>query len=269
MFTRKNLQFPHKAVLTRGMLQELYDYPREFFRLMYNDFSDGIICGLKYFHKDGALYLSAGIFRLEGALYFLPQNFNLSALAEKNNLKVDQEYAITFKKISRDSEQCVKEIALEPTFSAGGGVTLGEFIFLNEFELPELASGSNPFENIFQRNTFNLLEVPAASRGTATFHSQLFKLVKEFLSTKKNRTPFDYAILVQLQSNETIPIETIREYISAEKGSCKFTSRRDLFKAFCDTLISAKFTAASFKNPDAPESETSRSRSSTSKMLPY
>lgn len=269
MFTRKNLQFPHKAILTRGMLQEIYDCPREFFRLMYDGFSDGIICGLNYFVRDNALILSAGIFRLEGEMYFLAQDFNLSALAEKNNLTDSQKYAVILKKISRQSEQCIEEIALEPTFSAGGGVTLGEFTFYGAdgFRLPELDSGDDPFKNIFRQSVFNLLEIPVAAKGDATFHPQLFKLVREFLSAKKNRTPFDYAILVQLQSDETIPLETIREYISAEKDSCNFTSRRDLFKAFCDCLVSAKFTAAASKNPDEPEIQTPRRRRSYGKLI--
>ena len=269
MFTRKNLQFPHKAVLTRGMLQEIYDSPREFFRLMYEGFSDGIICGLNYFVRDGALILSAGVFRLQGELYFLAEDFNLSALAEKNNLNANQKYAVTFKKISRQKEQCIEEIELEPTFSAGGGVTLGEFRFFSAdgFYLPELASGDDPFKNIFRSGVFNLLEVPAAAREEATFHPQLFKIVREFLSTKKNRTPFDCAILVQLQSGEIIPVETIRAYISAEKGSCDFKNRRDLFRAFCDCLISAKFTAAAYKNSDAPETQTSRPRRSEGKLI--
>ena len=88
MFTNTNLEFPHGAILTSAMLQEIYKYPREFFDLLYKNYGDGIICGLDYLIEDQNLFLTFGVIRRDGEFYFLAQNLNISEIAQKNNLEI-------------------------------------------------------------------------------------------------------------------------------------------------------------------------------------
>lgn len=93
---------------------EIYKYPREFFRLFYKDYADGIICGLNYFF-DGEknLILSSGVILLDEKFYFLEKDLNISDLVKKNNLADGRDYYIFPQKKS----PCLTENKLILTFS--------------------------------------------------------------------------------------------------------------------------------------------------------
>lgn len=270
MFTHKNLTFEHGEILTRAMLQEIYKYPREFLRLKYSGYSDGIICGVDFFSEGGEIFLSAGIMKIGGEFYFLAENVNLSDLAEKNNLEVDREYCICLKKSSQKNEPCLTENNFEIIFSKENLTpTLGNFIFTarDNFNFPALAEGENPFERIFRRSVFNLFDVKFAASGGATFHPMLLRVVKNFLCVKENKTPLDYAILTQLQNAETISLQTIKFYIAQEGKNLNFSSRKDLFKTFCDCLITSQFKVNYVLNQQETETANKRRFSPKGKLL--
>lgn len=257
MLAFKELDFAHKSILTSAMLREIYKYPREFFRLLYQNFSDGIICGLNYFIDGGNLFLSAGVIRLDGDFYFLEENLNISALAAKNNLALDNTYYICVEKSSQQKEPCLTENNLAVIFSKENKLpALGKFFFMgaNNFTLPALTfdkNSKNPFEDIFKRAVLNLADVEFAAAGGATFVPLLFGLVKDFLDGKEYKTPFDFAILTQIQSGGVLSLPTIKSYIAAAGADFNFNSctRADLFETFCECLVSSKFNP-SFVTPD-------------------
>lgn len=263
MFIQKRLTFPHKAILTGSMLEEIYNYPREFSRLTFNGYSDGIICGLDYFIKDGDLILSSGIFRLGGENYFLSADLNISELAEKNNLVIDQKYFIVLEERSFASEQCITTKTLELTFAAEKtSCTLGKFIFLGkkDFSLPTFA---NDFNDLFLPSFFDLFDVPFATKSSPTFHPHLFRQVKNFLRAKPNKTPLDFAVLLYLMNNETISIETMNEYV-AEKN---ITDRKEFFRAFLNSMSKSKFIVSNYlDNVRNPETTATR-RPSVGKLI--
>ena len=168
MFTNTNLKFPHKAILTRELLQEIYKYPREFFRLLYKDYSDGIICGLNYFiDEDKNLILSSGIILSNNEFYFLEEDLNISELAEKNNLVSGRDYFIYLQEESQKKSPCITENKFIVNFSEEEkNFTLGKFRFKSkdDFNLPTLSNGENPFENLFRASRLNLSKVPFADK---------------------------------------------------------------------------------------------------------
>ena len=245
MLTNKILNFPHKAILTREVLQEIYKYPREFFRLIYSDYADGIICGLNYFiDEEKNLNLSPGMILSGGEIYFLEESVNVSELAEKNNLTDGRDYYIFPQKESQKKSPCLTENKLVLTFGEEDkNFSLGKFRFKskNDFNLPTLSNNENPFENIFRPSTFDLFDVPYADKGEATFHPQLFEPVKNFLASKENKTPLDYSILTHLQNHEIISLQTIEYYIAEQNSEDTFENRKELFQTFCDCLLTSEF----------------------------
>lgn len=270
MFARRDLKFPHKAVLTSSMLEEIYSYPRELSRLTLNEYGNGIICGLDYSIREGDLILSAGIFHLDNELYLSDNDINISNLVEENSLVADTEYFITLKKRSHAKEPCLTETNLELCFDRGKSpYTLGSFVFIgrNDFSLPTLTVNNDPFENIFQRAFLNLLEVPFADRDGSTFHPLLFRLVKEFLSGKKNKTLFDYALLVHLQSNATLSTATLAAYIAEAGKSCVLEDRRKFFRTFLDCLRESKFNVTIYSSAPRPSETPSRGIRTIGKLI--
>ena len=245
MFTNKNLKFPHKAILTSELLQEIYKYPREFFRLLYKDYCDGIICGLNYFiDEDKNLILSSGIILSDGKFYFLEEDLNISELAEKNNLISGHDYFIFLQKESQKKSPCMTENKFTVNFSEEEkNFTLGKFRFKSkdDFTLPTLSDGEDPFENFFRASRLNLADVPFTDKETSTFHPQIFDAIKKFLLSKENKTPFDYSILTYLQNNGVISLQTVKFYIEEETGENNFESRQELLEIFCKCIVNSKF----------------------------
>ena len=257
MFTKTDLTFPHGAMLTSAMLREIYNYPREFFNLLYQGYGDGIICGLDYFIQDKNLILTSGVIRLDGEFYFLSQDVNISALVKKNNLEIDHKYYICLSRLSAQKEDCLTENNLTVTFSESEIFpTLGQFYFssYDAFNLPKLDEGAEPFGNIFRPSVLNLADVPVVEKGGATFHPLLFRLVQKFLAGKEFKTPFDYSILTQLQTTGVISTQTIKSYVAEEGGKSDFTSRADLFKIFCECLVNSKFNHTVLRAAESDDS---------------
>ena len=257
MFTNRNLNFPHKAILTSELLKEIYKYPREFLRLFYKDYADGIICGLNYFIDDEKnLILSSGVILANEEFYFLEKNLNISELAEKNNLSDGKDYFIFPQKESRKKSPCLTENELTLTFSEKKeNFTLGQFRFKssNNFNLPKLSEGEDVFEDIFRPSRMNLFDVPFSDKDEATFHPQLFALTKNFLLSKESKTPFDYSILTQLQNNDTISLQTVKAYIYEEIDEDNFEDRQEMFKSFCECLRSSEFKIRYVATDDSPQ----------------
>lgn len=240
MFVHRVLTFPHKAILTGGMLEEIYRYPREFMRLMFDGYGNGIICGLDYSLRGGELFLSAGIFFAGGNFYILSRDVNISDLSAEKNLVVDREYFVALERKTFAEEQCITTTTLELVFNEiKPPHTLGQFVFLGRenFYLPQFTDDPN---EMFSRSVLNLCEVPFAARGTSTFHPLLFRQVKNFLQNKPNKTPRDFAILTYLQNNEVISVTTMADYMLAANCEFDVDNRTDFFRAFLTCLREQK-----------------------------
>ena len=235
MLTKTEMRFPHKAILTAVMLEEMYNYPRELMRLNYRDRSDGIICGLDY-------------------ILILSDEVNLRALAEANGLTDDGHYDIILEPASSvRRDVCVTEDRLEIKFveHKAQGFSLGTFVYKDRFKLPALSDDEGRFKHFFEQSYLNVTDVlmsskvdvdapNAGSEMSATFHPLIFRAVEKFLVSKKNKTFMDYAILIALQSVGSIDIKTIKAYINEEGESSNVGSRSDLLKRFFECLMSSK-----------------------------
>ena len=59
------------------MLEETYRYPREFLHLDHAGYGEGIIAGLDFETREGSVYLTAGLVKMGGSYFILPQAVKL------------------------------------------------------------------------------------------------------------------------------------------------------------------------------------------------
>ena len=238
-FHYRELQFPNLAVLTSAMLEELYAYPRDLLRLQYQGFSDGILFGLNYEERQNEIWLTAGTLLWQGAFYFLHQDLNLSQLKQEANLLNDGIYQFQLRKVAATKEEvCITQHKLQLS------ITVEETQIADCFPLgtfPTAALASLRFPNTLNefktlRNFFDLLAVPYAALKEATFHPQVFRVVKSYLEQKERRTVFDYALLIHLQSHGILPMETMRCYIKEVEVIEEPMNRQKLFITFLECL---------------------------------
>ncbi|MNW27263.1 hypothetical protein D3C74_40530 [compost metagenome] len=77
MLMHKSPRFEKGRILKTEMLENLRDYPRRFLDIRYEEYSDGIIAGMKVsVHRDHLL-IGRGIVKHDGYLYLLEQAYEL------------------------------------------------------------------------------------------------------------------------------------------------------------------------------------------------
>lgn len=91
MLLQKTVSFVHGAVLTKDMLGELYQYPRDFVKLKYDSYSDGILEGIDFVVQEGNVCITRGIIKFQGEYYFLLQPVNLTVYLQGKSLQ-DKQY---------------------------------------------------------------------------------------------------------------------------------------------------------------------------------
>ncbi len=270
MLKRKILQFPHKAILTAAMLEEIYSYPREAFRLKYRDYADGILEGMDYRLDDnGDLILTAGLFKFDGEIFVLSDDVNISELSEQSDLEVDQTYFVSpMKTASLRREVCLTEEQLELQFiDQNSGNTLGQFEYRGRsgFKLPNSVDDFFFNGNFIDSNFVNVIDVPMAARDSATLHPLIFRAVEKFLASKENKTFMDCALLIAIQNSGVVNQATIETYI-AEEGGVISANRTELLREFFRCLKESE-PKAIYSVQSKEEAKTAHFKRTIGKMI--
>ena len=271
-FTRRQLSFSHRALLTTKMLTELYVYPRELTRLQYHDYADGIITGIDYELRDDHLWLTQGILLWNGELYCLGCDLDITSMIKSKNCRTDGWYNIELRKTAfRQEEPCITEESLILDFTPekhDDAFSIGRFsTSCGYFKIPD------NIDDCHSKNVpsfLNLLDVYYAAPKEATFHPLIFRVIKKFLIEKKDRTVIDTSILINLQSHNVLSLETLRWYIMVEKNKdVSSFSRKDLLDLFIDALKESKQPVQSCQQVDDKKSvpEYNKSDSGNGKMI--
>ncbi|SNU94197.1 Uncharacterised protein [Megamonas hypermegale] len=250
MLVNKKVFFRHGAILTKEMLNVVYDYPRDFLCLKYDKYSDGIISGLdfKILHEDNSLVLTKGIVKYKNELYFLLEDVNLTKFFSQQNLEISRKSRyLQLKMEVKDNKENVQEkllmlVVLDNAFDERN-IPLCRFRWNgSEIKIPKINYSDETifYDFIDNQSYLNVIDTPYAYLKEATYHSMLFKAIGEYLNNKKNKTILDYIILIQIQNNIVLSMETIKSYIlfsGKEKAVVDNCNRKDLFKLFVDCII--------------------------------
>ena len=250
MLVNKKVFFRHGAILTKEMLNVVYDYPRDFLCLKYDKYSDGIISGLdfKILHEDNSLVLTKGIVKYKNELYFLLEDVNLTKFFSQQNLEISRKSRyLQLKMEIKDNKENVQEkllmlVVLDNAFDERN-IPLCRFRWNgSEIKIPKINYlDETIFDDFIDNQSYlNVVDTPYAYLKEATYHSMLFKAIGEYLNNKKNKTILDYIILIQIQNNIVLSMETIKSYIlfsGKEKAVVDNCNRKDLFKLFVDCII--------------------------------
>ena len=243
MLTNTEVSFTHGTVLTREMLEAVYEYPREFMQLQYGGHSDGILYGMDFFQRNDELWLGRGIFKAEDRFYFLMDDMNLTGLVKKKGLPEGrQQYYFQLEHTTSSGQACIKKAVFSIAIVdfPPEKYSLGKFCWeRNEIRLPQIKSEKESkeiFSGFFSRACLSLFDVKYAFREEATYHPFLFRAVCEYLQQKKQKSMLDYALLVQLLNQPILSMATVCMYCEAAGKSVETKDRQEIFKIFTDCL---------------------------------
>ena len=82
MFRYEEPLFEKKRLLRVDMLEQLRDYPRDYLKILYQGYSEGIVCGCQVSWNDGKLTISPVILHHGEKLYFMERPYTIDCRSE-------------------------------------------------------------------------------------------------------------------------------------------------------------------------------------------
>lgn len=229
MLTRKELRFERGSILTAAQLRTIEKFPREFLRLMYSEYGDGIISGMNYIERDDEIYLTEGLVKL-GDKFFFSAETNLSELMTGTTGGRRYKFILSEPQRTADNNIITEEISLEVReLEKAGSLEFGRFK-AGLVRLPKL-DAKDLFEEFTRTSRLNLINVPYAVRGGVTFVPHIFQAILSRLEHKKNPAPADIALMIQLTNVEAVSMKTLELYVLSKVVKWHGDSRENIFKS--------------------------------------
>lgn len=229
MFENREPVFETKRLLKKEMLESLRDFPRDFFWLKYETYSDGILTGCEIKGTENGFVILPGILCYRGVPYFLKKPYFVSCKANGR---------LTYIKVHFwDKEIGAGEIKYLSQIIADECETdTKEELELGRFKLQPGARLRSEYTDFYdyetEFDTVNRIFVPyAAFRHTGIW----FEILKSFASQmikQSGLNSLDYAFCFQcLQLKEAMAYEAVRAYLNLKLEQQKEYSNSQVYEA--------------------------------------
>lgn len=240
---QSRLVFQHKAILTRGMLQELYNFPRALLSMRYQGYSNGICMGLEFGNRGGKVVVSPGLARVNGDFYILPQEVSLTELAlqaRSSGISAARWHCVLEpgESVLVDGVpyECLNMQVWADKPAGGDNIELASFSNQVDPELPDQLK-TDLWDQFTQHSHLGLLDTPYAGPGGATFHPYVFAAVQNFLLQKAAKSLLDWQLLFMLAQDGIASLRMLHLYIGTKMNTSIFEPvSSQLFKLLCESL---------------------------------
>lgn len=203
--------FQKKRLLRIEMLEQLRDYPRNYLKLRYHGYSDGIICGCQITWDSGQLEIAPGILYHAGNLYFMEEPYQIECFAQDK---------MRYLKV-----QFMTQVREEGKIEGSTRIVLNDQkpdiaceMELCRFRLQGGARLRDTYENFedyaTKYDTVNRIYVPYAAYGQATIWPAILKQFAEEILESKDQNVYDISFGMNILANDgEIPADCINSYI--------------------------------------------------------
>lgn len=204
--------FKEKRVLNIAMLENLRNYPRDVFGLLFQDYSDGVLAGCRVAAERGCLTIEPGILYYKGIPYLLTEVLSLACepLGRLTYLKV----RFLDKASGTGQEEYLSSVYLDEADPDGSCE-----LELARFKLQPGARLRNDYTDFFDYNTefdtLNLIHAPYAAPDKSSISPRILKAFARVLMSRGMKKPWDYPFCMNcMQIQAAMPYEEIRWYLN-------------------------------------------------------
>ena len=239
MFHYEEPIFKKKKLLRIEMLEQLRDYPRNYFKLHFQGFSNGIMDGCQITWDNGQLNIAPGILYFAGNIYFMENSCQMECHAENKMRYLKVEF--------------MTEIQDEGKIEGNTRIILDDRIpdvacelELCRFRLQEGARLRDTYENFedyaTEYDTVNRIYVPFASYGHATIWPEILRRYAEEILEAGSKNLFDISFAMNVLANQgEVPKECIERYLQMSQERKKTESgNKSIYDGLREVLIQAK-----------------------------
>ncbi len=236
MLNRKELRFERRSILTATQLRAIEKFPREFLRLMFSDYGDGIISGLNFVERGKEIFLTEGLVKI-GDAFFFAEEINLSKLTAETRSGIWYKFCLSEPQRKAYENVISEKISLEVKSLEEniGGLEFGRFKAGVSIKLPS-PDEEDTFEEFTRASRLNLLKVPCSIRGGVTFHPQIFQAILSRLQRKEKHDSADLALMIQLANLGAVTFDALKIFVRSKDIKWRDDSRENIFKSVIEAV---------------------------------
>lgn len=236
MINKSIIDFKNGSLLTKEMLECMYDYPINVLDCLYSNYSNGIISGFDVIEKEKLIYITKGLLKLDNSIYIMKEDFNINSLF--NNLEESAIYSIVFAEEDNiTNKNGVKNLSLKIVLDSEIDDNKIKFRFgkfkWNGKSILELPT---TIDSLFKNTILNLNEIEYAQNNTSTYHPLIFRCIFNYLKNKKDKNMLDYIIINEISKNNVLNIEIIKSYIEEKGFFIESFNKEELLRKFVETI---------------------------------
>lgn len=207
--------FPHfekGKLLKKEMLEVLRDYPRTFFEILYEKYSDGLIVGCEIRVQEEYLFINKGIVKNRGVLYILQEEIKIKY--ENSNKEMILKIKFEFKEKDKEDDFTI----------SSGELFLSENLSVNEneielarFKLREGAKLRSSYNDFFdfsiEYNMINIINVKHSTKSKPTINPMITKYFADKIQKKDSENIYDISFLILAMNSNIIEYDVILFYL--------------------------------------------------------
>lgn len=239
MFENRYPLFSSGRLLKTDMLEELRNFPREFFNAQLKGYSNGIISGCDMEVSDNYITILKGIIKYEGMIYLLKKdtkieytcNNRLMALKVKFLPQRDEgDFEVNSTEIHLDERIETEENEIE---ICRFKLRVGAKLRINHVDFVDLNT---------EYDTVNTIYAPYSAYGESSLNPEILRRFGRELLECNLSEPWDISFAITcVQSKEAIQREIIVSYLAHKLNiEIKNYSNEELYNYLLNVLQSAK-----------------------------
>lgn len=249
MIVNRSVEISRGHVLTGDMLREMNDFPKMIFNLQYAKSGDGILKGLELKQVEDDVIISKGIIKYQDKLYISDTELSLNELVSNLRVNINSNDFYLYLEEDQSSTSCAvttntlrwrlseKKLAAGILVMQLSDDMKDMFLLPRKINIDAVTLYSEFISQDIARSRCRLLEGQYSCLNGNTYLPYVFSAVRYVLEHKESLDVFDRLLLMQLNSSETVTLDTIKSYISSKEIQVKdIADRLELFKLFVEAL---------------------------------
>lgn len=239
MFKNTYPLFERKKILKKEMLENLRDYPRDFFRILYQDYSDGILSGCRLKVQEPYVCVEPGILYYNKEFYIMNSPYRLLYEPTGKEQYIKVRFLETAGGVEK--KEAVTQIYIDDT-----APDKKDELELARFKLQEGARLRDQYTDFYdyatEFDTLILIHAPYASPIKCTINPRISKAYAVSMMKYPAKNLWDSAFCLNcLQEGDALSHAMIRSYLNVRLKQEKETYRpAEIYESFQKLLTEAE-----------------------------